>query len=76
MNNNKFEKNNNNQMNLNYSDNTINNKFASPIEAELSEVNEMKMFAGRNLSPAVLAKSIQISRTIPLPGAQKRTPHL
>ena len=41
-----------------------------------SEINFMKATTGRTLSPAILAKSIQANRTIPLPGSSKRPPHL
>ncbi len=64
--------------------NNSNNKFShfhnsEPVycqQAQEQDQQQQQSSSGRILSPAIQAKSIQVNRNIPLPGAQKRPPHL
>jgi len=68
--------------------NNSNNKFSHFNNSELvycqqaqqsnqqQQDQQHQSFSGRVLSPAIEAKSVQVNRNIPLPGAQKRPPHL
>lgn len=53
--------------------NEITSEFYQNINQQSSEINIMN---GRTLSPAILAKTIQANRSIPLPGSSRRPPHL
>jgi len=43
---------------------------------QTNQSSEINIIKGRTLSPAILAKTIQANRSIPLPGSSKRPPHL
>ncbi len=45
-------------------------------ETKNSSTAAYNSLLGRISSPAIVAKSIQINRTTPSPGTQKRPPHL
>ena len=52
-------------------------RLNSPIEHNTSyDSSNMNLIHGRTVSPAITTKSVNINRTTPLPGAQKRPPHL
>lgn len=47
-----------------------------PHEQPQQDQHQRMSTSGRILSPAIQAKSVQVNRNIPFPGAQKRPPHL
>lgn len=68
--------NNPNKLNFNTDMTTAVASSSSQFQQQPQDQQQPMSTNGRILSPAIQAKSIQVNRNIPFPGAQKRPPHL